>query len=109
MSVCPEYLSVWPLIHIVSRVCLLYHLRYESQIRYVDRYILEPWSVTPCYGVNVTLTSEEAQWLSGRVLDSRPRGSRFKPRRPHCVLSLSKTHLSVLSTGSTQEDPYQHY
>ena len=23
----------------------------------------------------------------------------------HCVVSLSKTHLSWLSTGSTQEDP----
>ena len=31
-----------------------------------------------------------AQWLSGRVLDSRPRGRGFKPHRPHCVVSLSK-------------------
>ena len=31
-----------------------------------------------------------AQWLSGRVLDSRPRGSRFEPHRRHCVASLSK-------------------
>ena len=31
-----------------------------------------------------------AQWLSGRVLDSRPRGGRFKPHRCHCVVSLSK-------------------
>ena len=34
----------------------------------------------------------EAQWLSGRVLDSRPRGQGFKPHRRHCVVSLSKTH-----------------
>ena len=27
---------------------------------------------------------------SGRVLDSRPRGRRFKPHRRHCVVSLSK-------------------
>ena len=46
-----------------------------------------------------------AQWLSGRVLDSRPRGRGFKPHRHHCVVSLSKTHLSLLSTGSTLEDP----
>ena len=46
-----------------------------------------------------------AQWLSGRVLDSRPKGRGFKPHRRHCVVSLSKTHLSLLSTGSTQEDP----
>ena len=31
-----------------------------------------------------------AQWLSGRVLDSRPRGSEFEPHRRHCVVSLSK-------------------
>ena len=31
-----------------------------------------------------------AQWLSGRVLDSRPRGHRFEPHRHHCVVSLSK-------------------
>ena len=31
-----------------------------------------------------------AQWLSGRVLDSRPRGRGFKPHRRHCVVSLSK-------------------
>ena len=30
-----------------------------------------------------------AQWLSGRVLDSRPRGRGFEPHRRH----LSKTHL----------------
>ena len=31
-----------------------------------------------------------AQWLSGRVLDSRPRGCGFEPHRGHCVVSLSK-------------------
>ena len=30
------------------------------------------------------------QWLSGRVLDSRPRGCGFEPHRRHCVVSLSK-------------------
>ena len=32
------------------------------------------------------------QWLSGRVLDSRPRGRGFEPHRRHCDVSLSKTH-----------------
>ena len=32
-----------------------------------------------------------AQWLSGRVLDSRPRGRGFQPHRRHCVVSLSKS------------------
>ena len=31
-----------------------------------------------------------AQWLSDRVLDSRPRGRRFEPHQCHCVVSLSK-------------------
>ena len=31
-----------------------------------------------------------AQWLSGRVLDSRPKGGGFEPHRRHCVVSLSK-------------------
>ena len=31
-----------------------------------------------------------AQWLSGRVLVSRPNGRRFEPHRRHCVVSLSK-------------------
>ena len=43
-------------------------------------------------------------WLSGRVLDSRPRRCGFEP---HCVVSLSKTHKSLLSSGSAQEDPSQ--
>ena len=43
---------------------------------------------------------------SGRVLDLRPRGHRFHKR--HCVVSVNKTHLSLLSTGSSQEDLSQH-
>ena len=30
------------------------------------------------------------QWLSGRVLNSRPKGHRFEPHRRHCVVTLSK-------------------
>ena len=31
-----------------------------------------------------------AQGLSGRMLDSRPKGRGFEPHRRHCVVSLSK-------------------
>ena len=31
-----------------------------------------------------------AQWLSGRVLDSRLKGRGFEPHLRHCVVSLSK-------------------
>ena len=44
------------------------------------------------------------QWLSGRVLDWRQRGHGIEPHCLHCAVSLSETHLSLLSTGSTQED-----
>ena len=32
----------------------------------------------------------EAQWLSGRVLDSTPRGRGFEPHRRHCVVVLEQ-------------------
>ena len=31
-----------------------------------------------------------AQWLSGRLFDSRPSGRGFEPHRRHCIVSLSK-------------------
>ena len=40
---------------------------------------------------------EEAQWLSGRVLDSRPRGRGFEPHRRHCVVVLEQdTYILAL-------------
>ena len=40
--------------------------------------------------MNLLCLKGGAQWLSGRVLDSRPRGRGFEPHRRHCVVSLSK-------------------
>ena len=37
-----------------------------------------------------TLTSSGVQGLSGRVLDSRPRGRGFEPHRRHCVVVLDQ-------------------
>ena len=31
-----------------------------------------------------------AQWLSGRVLDSRPKGHGFEPQRDHCIVVLEQ-------------------
>ena len=48
-----------------------------------------------------------AQWLSGRVLDSRLRGIGFEPQRRHCVVSLRKTYnpsLEPVHSGKTR--PY---
>ena len=37
-----------------------------------------------------TLHRDQAQWLSGRVLDSRPRVRRFEPHRRHCIVVLGQ-------------------
>ena len=47
---------------------------------------------------------QRAQWLSGRVLDSRSRFCGFEPHRGHCVVALSMTLYHLLSTGSAQKD-----
>ena len=36
------------------------------------------------------LKQPRAQWLSGRVLDSRPRGRGLEPHRRHCVVVLEQ-------------------
>ena len=40
--------------------------------------------------MKITALITGAQWLSGRVLDSRPRGHGFEPHWRHCIVSLSK-------------------
>ena len=35
-------------------------------------------------------SAQGVQWLSGRVLDSRPRGRGFEPHRRHCVVVLEQ-------------------
>ena len=35
-------------------------------------------------------SNQGAQWLSGRVLDSRPRGRRIEPNRRHWVVVLEQ-------------------
>ena len=55
------------------------------------------------YIISIIIENPGAQWLSGGVLDSRPKGRGFEPHRRHYVVSLCKTRF-LLSTGSTQED-----
>ena len=47
-----------------------------------------PWS--NFQGHFCTYTTKGGQWLSGRVLDWRPRGRGLEPHQRHCVVSLSK-------------------
>ena len=48
-----------------------------------------------------------AQWLSCRLLDSRPRGRWFEPQKLYWVVVLEEDTFIIAynSTGSTQEDP----
>ena len=51
--------------------------------------------------------TEGAQWLSGRVFDSRPRGRGFEPQRRHCVVSLSKnTNPSLVLVQPRKTRPF---
>ena len=53
------------------------------------------------------LSCKGAQWLSGRVLDSRPRGRGFEPHRRHCVVSLSKNiNPSLVLVEPRKTRPY---
>ena len=44
---------------------------------------------------------EGAQWLSGRVLYSRPRGGRLEPHWCHCVVSLGNRHFLESDFGNS--------
>ena len=45
----------------------------------------------PCLLCKLSSPDMGAQWLSGRVLDSRQRDLGFEPHQHHCVVSFSKT------------------
>ena len=49
-----------------------------------------PWKITPAPDAIIGLPAKGAQWLSGRVLVSRPKGSGFEPHRRHCVVVLEQ-------------------
>ena len=44
----------------------------------------------PVRHVLFSSNSKGAQWLSGRVLDSRPKGRGFQPHQRHCVVVLEQ-------------------
>ena len=52
-------------------------------------------------------TGFTVQWLSGRVLDWRPRGRGFEPHWHHCVVSLSKNvKLSLVLVQPRKTRPF---
>ena len=46
--------------------------------------------INECHTDHTALTLLGAQWLSGRVLDSRPKGCGFEPHQRHCVVVLEQ-------------------
>ena len=46
--------------------------------------------------IRTSTAKEGAQWLNGRVLDSRSRGRGFEPHRRHCVVVLEKYNYPSL-------------
>ena len=53
------------------------------------------------------MANKGAQWLSGRVLASRPKGGGFEPHRRHCVVSLSKNiNPSLVLVQPRKTRPY---
>ena len=56
---------------------------------------------TPHYNIHLNITwscwgCKGAQWLSGRVLDSRRKGRGFKPHQRHCLVVLEQ-HTFILA------------
>ena len=51
---------------------------------------------------------QEAQWFSGRVLDSRPRGRGFEPHRHHlcCVLEQDTLYPSLVLFQTRKTRPF---
>ena len=52
-------------------------------------FLKSPWKLN-CPEKDWKSTLMGAQWLSGRVLDSRPKGQGFKPHGRHCVVVLEQ-------------------
>ena len=47
-----------------------------------------------------------AQWLRGRVLDSRPKGRGFEPHRRHCVVLEQNINPSLVPVQPRKARPY---
>ena len=66
----------------------------------------KPWLASSEASQSWSTLFSWARWLSGRVLDSRPRGCGLEPHTGVTVLCPWARHINPqLSTGSTQEEP----
>ena len=62
--------------------------KFTLNIVYPSFFIQILWALTADSGLTSVIRG--AQWLSGRVLDSRLNGSGLEPHRRHCVVVLEQ-------------------
>ena len=101
--VCSVWL--WYFLIMLTYFCM-YVVKQETLVFFVYKYS-KGLDVPVCASTHSHQKLLEAQWLSGRVHISRLTNCGFEPLC-HCVGSLSKSHWSLLNSGSTKEDPSQH-
>ena len=70
-----------------SKLLLWFLIRTDTQTTWSA--ILNLWKKKNAW-FGYEKSAKGAQWLSGRVLDSRPKGRRFEPHRRHCVVVLEQ-------------------
>ena len=59
--------------------------------------------------ITKVLMDKRALWLSGRVLDSRPKGRGFEPHWRHCDVSLGKNiNPSLVLVQPRKANPLEH-
>ena len=70
---------------------MIYKIRY-SLVYIASLKVCNVCYIFPYKQQNANLHQKQmgAQWLSGRVLDSRPKGHGFEPHRRHCVVVLEQ-------------------
>ena len=73
----------------------------------IDYFFHIPISLWAMYCIIFVGDVTMLMWLSGRVLDSRPRDRGFEPHRCHCVVSLSKNkNLSLVLVQPRKTPPF---
>ena len=72
--------------HVKMPHCWKSHVVAQADVHDVMRRLMLVCAICLC----PTKRTQGAQWLSGRVLDSRPKGRGFEPHRRHCVVVLEQ-------------------
>ena len=92
----------------LNLVCSTLRLESKSRDKYHNRAISIKIARPGSYRVSGDIyRGEGAQWLSGRVLDSRPRGRGFEPHQRHLVVSLSMNiNLSLVLVQPWKTRPF---